>query len=111
MTNGSSLSWWAPMLIYSHLPGGRDMDVRCAYSPLSTFGFLFAGGLTFLGGDTGLAGFDGDSTSALTSGAGGIWGYPPPSPVPATLWAWNRTLWVTPSEEGRHPPRSPHALS
>ncbi|KAL2545693.1 hypothetical protein Fot_14926 [Forsythia ovata] len=52
------------------------MDVRCACSTLSTFGFLFAGGLTFSRGDTGLAGFDGDGMSALTSGAGGIWGLP-----------------------------------
>ncbi|KAL2494478.1 hypothetical protein Fot_38235 [Forsythia ovata] len=52
------------------------MDVRDACSPLSTFGFLFADGLTFPGGDTGLAGFDGDGMSALTSGAGRIWGLP-----------------------------------
>ncbi|KAL2528407.1 Uncharacterized protein Fot_21008 [Forsythia ovata] len=75
-TDGSSLSWRAPMLIYSHLPGGGDMDVRDACSSLSTFGFLFADCLTFLGEGTGPAGFDGDGMSAPASDAGRIWRSP-----------------------------------
>ncbi|KAL2554186.1 hypothetical protein Fot_07805 [Forsythia ovata] len=71
-TVGSSLSWRAPMLMYSHLPRGGDVDVRDACSLLSAPGFLFTDCLTFPGGGTSLAGIDGDEMSAVTSGAGGI---------------------------------------